>query len=64
MEMLSPELTKTRNSFQPGSRGCGAFVSGGFPIKIGSGGTCVFGSVSLSGGFYLGFKSSPDHEAA
>ena len=55
----------------PGSRGSDAFVLGGFPIKIGYGGTCVFvlSSVSFSGGLYLWFRSSelpasPDHEAA
>lgn len=72
MEMLSPELTQTRNSFATlDPEVPGASVLGGFPIKIGSGGTCIFvlGSVSLSGGFYLGFKSSelpasPDREAA
>ncbi|XP_038844081.1 seizure protein 6-like [Salvelinus namaycush] len=42
------------------SRGSSAFFLRGFPFKIGSGGTCVFVlcSVSLSGGFYLGFRSS------
>ncbi|CAB1329769.1 unnamed protein product [Coregonus sp. 'balchen'] len=43
-----------------GSRGSGAFFPGGFRFEIGSGGTCAFVlcSVSLSGGFYLGFRSS------
>jgi hypothetical protein len=46
---VEPRTAKDQKQLcRPGSRGCGAFVSGGFPIKIGSGGTCVFGSVSLS----------------
>ncbi|XP_038843296.1 uncharacterized protein LOC120042527 [Salvelinus namaycush] len=50
--------TDQKQLCRPGSRGSGAFVLGGFPIKIGSGVTCVFvlGSVSLSGGFYLGVQ--------
>jgi hypothetical protein len=56
---------------RPGSRGSSAAFLAGFPFKIGSGGSCVFVlcSVSLSGGFNLGFRSSEippssDHEAA
>ena len=61
LEMLKPRPnTDQKQLCRPGSRGSGAFVLGGFPIKIGYRGTCVFilGSVSLSGGFYLGFRSS------
>ncbi|CAB1314476.1 unnamed protein product, partial [Coregonus sp. 'balchen'] len=45
---------------RPGSRGSGAFFLRGFRFEIGSGGTCTFVlcSVSLSGGFYLVFRSS------
>ncbi|CAB1318091.1 unnamed protein product [Coregonus sp. 'balchen'] len=45
---------------RPGSKGSGAFFPGGFQFKIGSGGTRAFVlcSVSLSGGFYFGFRSS------
>ncbi|CAB1313675.1 unnamed protein product [Coregonus sp. 'balchen'] len=63
LEMLSPDLTQTRNGF--------ATLDPEVGFKIGSGGTCVFVlcSVSLSGGFYLGFRSSElppssDREAA
>ncbi|CAB1348426.1 unnamed protein product [Coregonus sp. 'balchen'] len=55
----------------PGSRGSGTFCLKGFRFDIGSIGTCVFVlcSVSLSGGFYLGCRSSElppssDREAA
>eukprot|EP00063_Salmo_salar_P062934 XP_014037769.1 PREDICTED: uncharacterized protein LOC106591102 [Salmo salar] len=62
--------TDQKQLCHPGSRGSSTFFLGGFPIKIKSGGTCVFvlGSVSLSGGFYLVFRSSelpssPDRKA-
>jgi hypothetical protein len=61
MVMLRMELTQTRNSFAALDQEVpGAFVLGGFPNKIGYRGTCIFvlGSVSLSGGFYLRFRSS------
>ncbi|CAB1345021.1 unnamed protein product [Coregonus sp. 'balchen'] len=53
LEMLSQDRTQIRNSF-------GAFFPGDFRFQIGSGGTCTFVlcSVSLSDGFYLGFRSS------
>ncbi|CAB1331945.1 unnamed protein product [Coregonus sp. 'balchen'] len=56
LEMLNPDWTR---------------IQRGFRFEIGSGGTCAFVlcSVSLSGGFYHGFRSSElspssDHEAA
>ncbi|CAB1319130.1 unnamed protein product [Coregonus sp. 'balchen'] len=57
--------------FHPRFRGSGAFFLRGLRFEIGSGGTCAFVlcSVSLFGGFFLGFRSSElppssDREAA